>query len=1475
MKSISSLLLRLILCSVATWFPNSISAQCTGGSQAGTINMTTAWQTVANVNGNTYYNFNAVAGNVYYFSFCSTFGGGSSTFDTEITVLNSFGNTVPSNYSDDACGSTGIQSYLIWPCQNAGTYRVLVSKKPCAAQTALGTLSYRTLTPVACPAGLGTGVTNVASLPFSSGAGSTAGGVNDITSANPDLCGTLSFYDAEDLVYIFTPATAGTVTVTLTTTSNRACLALYEGCPLAGNNSTCMGVSQGNGARTVSACVKQGVAYYVVVDSRSSIPNFSFSNLTISAPVNVSACNVGTAVNVSSLPYSSTGRTTCGKGNDLTAVNTIACGNNTYLNSEDEVFIFTPTTSGNISVSITSSGTYTGLFLYDGCPINSYCANYGNSCVGNVTSAAGTKNLCASVIAGRTYYVVVDGWSTCNAYSIAISAPVTNFPGTTCANAVNITLPFSMTRENTACLGDDYNNFTSGSCGTLYESGEDKVYSYTASGAECLTISITGASTNDVGYQIYSGCPGTAGAACIATGGGAAGGVLTGTVTLPAAGQYFIIVDTWADPMNVIYDISIANSGAGITNDLPCNAVPLSLGTTVNASNSCSGGGGEPAAPACWGTGNTLNTVWFSFVAPASGIAIVRTIAGTLRNSQIAAYSGICGTGMTQINCNQNAASCGTNVNQMGQVTLTSLIPGATYYVAVDGEGLLTGTFGIMIQDGALPVPPAFGQDCQQPIQVCNSNFTIGNPGFQNFGNYCDFTGSGLCLLSGERGSSWYEIRIATNGTLEFNIIPNDWPGAPSTASTDYDFALWKISGAGAVTCAQIGSGSTPVSCNYNFLGVTGLFSATNNTAPAAYPGFGAAYQAGLPVLAGEVYVLVVSNFSNSVSGFVLDIPPTSPVDYSNGGTVSWSGGIDTDWFKPGNWGGCIIPDCNTNAVILPSATNQPVINANGAAVKSLTISAGSSLTLSSTRNLDVCGDLLVNGSFVNAANSTITLIGSGPQALRGTLIAANAIHNLRINKSGDVATLFNDLDCRGNFTIEAGNSFNANGMYMKVAGNFSNAAGTFTPGAGTVEFYGSAAQSYRNSGLLNHVLMNHTGTGLNLLTDMTLGATGILTLTRGKINTSTLQVNATNSNANAVSVGNAISYINGFLRRSMPASLLARIYDFPVGTATAYQRINFNFYNGADPLLGSLRVNFTPFVSVPFSPGTDAACGGAYSGLALNNGYWTAVPASGGTLTSHVTLFNTSYSNAQTLYTVMTSTDGLTWSIPSLASGACNTAMVTGVLRNGISRTVAAGSTTHFATAQGNVSLPVSLLSFSAEPQKEDILLTWITASEYNNRGFEIQRATRNDNWLNIAWVNGNGTSNQIHSYMLSDANVVANVVYLYRLRQLDFDGTESYSNVVAAQIKNDDALVFEVYPNPFRESAVIYYQLTRPTVVRIEINDASGRLVKKVSEGSQMAGKYTVPFSSSFDGNGPGLYVVSLWLDDQRYQINLSSLH
>jgi len=1107
-----------------------------------------------------------------------------------------------------------------------------------------------------------------------------------------------------------------------------------------------------------------------------------------------------------------------------------------YSNNENNVVTICPSAAGQYvqvlfsSFNLESCCDY--LRIYNG-------STTGSPLLGQFTGSNLPCNITSSAANGcLTFQFYSDGSVTYAGWQATIScvtSPGTSLPGSTCANAPPITSPFTALGQNTACYGNDYTNSSTGSCGTLYESGEDRVYAYTASAAECLTISISNASTSYIGFQVYSGCPGTAGTNCIGSRGGSAN--ISGSVALPSAGTYYIVVDTWASPTSASYDISIVSSGSSPSNDLPCNAIALPLNVNTPGTNSCAGGASEPGAAGCWSSG-TLNTVWYSVVIPASGRIRVRTSLGTLTNTQIALYSGNC-TSPAYVACNINAPACGSSSYLNSELVATGLTAGSTYLIRVDGNGDLTGSFNIMAVDDVIGFPPAMGQECVNPSPVCTQSILVGNPGYQAYGNNCDFPGGGSnCLLSGERGSAWYSIPINANGNLSFDIIPNDWLGAPSTSATDYDFAIWKITGSGATSCSAISGGAAPTRCNYNYLGVTGLNGAAAGTSPAAYPGFGNAYEAVIPVVAGEVYLLVISNFSNSTSGFTLNFGASSPVAYTGSATsVVWSGGTNTQWAIPTNWGGCNSPVCGVSATVNPSAYNQPSLISGNHYVKNLTINPGATLTLQAGAILHVCGDYLNQGSLVANPSSTIVFDnGSVNQSISGSLSGADRFPNLIINKTGGQVILNNDIDIGGNFTTSNNTSvFNSNGRYVRVAGNFSNANGnnTFsnTGTTGTLEFNGTNPQTYNQGSSvlnLNFVLMNHTGPNVTLNTNMNIkSGTGTLTLTNGKIITGTNEVIVFNRTPSSVSVGNINSFVQGFLRRYIQAS---GSYDFPVGEAgKGYERANISLTSNSN--IDNLLSSFVIYSVLPGPLGI-SECLATYNLNALNDGKWiinaynTSNVQISGNAIYNMTLYNRvgSYTNAGGAagWTIMKDPTGSgAWGLDGTCVAASTVNMV---MRTGMS------GFSHFGTAQSTVPLPIELLNFVGHEENGNNYISWSTATEINNDYFILLHSRDGNLFRKLDRLNGAGNSSHQRDYSLIHANPERGHNY-YQLQQVDYDGTSTVSDIIVINNDGNREIVRYIYPNP--SSGLFSVQLgdRRIREVAIEVLDLPGNMIYTTS--------------------------------------------
>ncbi|MBL1212881.1 MAG: hypothetical protein HND52_05950, partial [Ignavibacteriae bacterium] len=131
---------------------------------------------------------------------------------------------------------------------------------------------------------------------------------------------------------------------------------------------------------------------------------------------------------------------------------------------------------------------------------------------------------------------------------------------------------------------------------------------------------------------------------------------------------------------------------------------------------------------------------------------------------------------------------------------------------------------------------------------------------------------------------------------------------------------------------------------------------------------------------------------------------------------------------------------------------------------------------------------------------------------------------------------------------------------------------------------------------------------------------------------------------------------------------------------------------------------------------------------------------------------------------------------------------------------------------------VPVELTSFAASVSDAGVTLNWATATETNNSGFSIERSVDNVEFNAIAFVDGHGTTTEKTNYTYVDKSVSAAKAY-YRLKQIDFDGTSAYSNVVEVDLNiPTDFSISQNYPNPFNPSTTIKFGL--PVESKVTIN-------------------------------------------------------
>ena len=174
--------------------------------------------------------------------------------------------------------------------------------------------------------------------------------------------------------------------------------------------------------------------------------------------------------------------------------------------------------------------------------------------------------------------------------------------------------------------------------------------------------------------------------------------------------------------------------------------------------------------------------------------------------------------------------------------------------------------------------------------------------------------------------------------------------------------------------------------------------------------------------------------------------------------------------------------------------------------------------------------------------------------------------------------------------------------------------------------------------------------------------------------------------------------------------------------------------------------------------------------------------------------------------------------------------------------------------TSDSNV--PVELTSFKATTVNGNVNLTWSTATETNNKGFQVERKSADGQYQNIAFVNGHGTTTQPQQYTYMDQNV-AQGHYTYRLKQTDLDGTYKYSNAVEVDVTTPAVYSLDQnYPNPFNPTTKIDFSLANTSKVTLKVYDVLGRQIAELLNSNLTAGSHTVNLNASSIPSGVYFY-------------------
>jgi hypothetical protein len=173
---------------------------------------------------------------------------------------------------------------------------------------------------------------------------------------------------------------------------------------------------------------------------------------------------------------------------------------------------------------------------------------------------------------------------------------------------------------------------------------------------------------------------------------------------------------------------------------------------------------------------------------------------------------------------------------------------------------------------------------------------------------------------------------------------------------------------------------------------------------------------------------------------------------------------------------------------------------------------------------------------------------------------------------------------------------------------------------------------------------------------------------------------------------------------------------------------------------------------------------------------------------------------------------------------------------------------------------LPVELTSFTAKASGGKVQLDWTTATEINNSGFDIERSFNGSTFTSVGFVKGNGTTTEPREYSFMDKfEYKATQSIYYRLKQVDYDGSVNYSNIISVVLEMPlEYSIGQNYPNPFNPSTKMKYSVPQNGIVTIKVYDLTGQEVATLLNEEKHPGNYEIDFNAA--GLSSGVYFYKM---------------
>ncbi len=602
---------------------------------------------------------------------------------------------------------------------------------------------------------------------------------------------------------------------------------------------------------------------------------------------------------------------------------------------------------------------------------------------------------------------------------------------------------------------------------------------------------------------------------------------------------------------------------------------------------------------------------------------------------------------------------------------------------------------------------------------------------------------------------------------------------------------------------------------------------------------------------------------SNTWSPNWVSWPTVFPI--TAGGFVNgrWTGAKTTDWFDCRNWDDAEVPIATSNVLINPlyAPINNCVIGltvspptAVAATVTVQTAGVARTLTIQNDGALQVGGNVTVSNTGAVSGFNGIT-IGNG--ATDGNLTAAGiTLSGNGVFKGGFRSEqVGNSVAIAGNITINTGGYLDLSGGLaggtVSLTGNYTNndAATAFDEVGSTLIFNGAGPQSVNTSGFqeeFGYFTLNKSSNDVTLNAPALVKAT--MTMTSGRLMTSDPAGLLSMSNTGAIFGANdaAPSFVHGPMVKIGITS-----FTFPIGKATRLHPAS----------ISNLTAGPTDaFIAEYFDSDPQLDIGTPIETPPLDHisscEYWNLEPYSG-TPVGRVTLswkqpMSCGVTNLADLR--VAHWDGSMWA--DRGNGGAAGSFLIGTIPQAATQETdfGPGGFWTLASISEDNPLPIELLLFDARREGSEVRLDWSTATERDNDYFTVERSANGLDFADVLRVDGAGFSNTTLTYTDIDRWPLPGTSF-YRLRQTDFDGASTVSNMVAVRMPGQSTNGLVLLTDDDRVIAVHDFSAGST----MDVVDMTGRIVWRGRVETE--GRSYVPF----DAIGSGAYLLRI-SDDLR---------